>query len=90
MSHIPYYGQQEHKGKANMTSSKNGYEIRAQVLEYAKEYVEDQKKLNIAYAEKMHALGKMQLDAYLEAIKPYSMQDVLDKANEMYSFVLRK
>ena len=90
MSHIPYYGQQENKGKPPMTGTKNGYEIRAQVLEYAKQYVEEQKKLNIAYAEKMHALGKMQLDAYLEAIKPYSMQEILDKATEMYSFVSRK
>lgn len=90
MSHIPYYGQQENKGKPSMTGNKNGYEIRAQVLEYAKQYVEEQKKLNIAYAEKMHALGKMQLDAYLEAIKPYSMQEILDKATEMYSFVSRK
>ena len=90
MSHIPYYGQQENKGKQYMTGTKNGYEIRAQVLEYAKQYVEEQKKLNIAYAEKMHALGKMQLDAYLEAVKPYSMQEILDKATEMYSFVSRK
>ena len=88
MSHIPYYGQQE--SKTPMTSNKNGYEIRAQVLEYAQNYVEEQKKLNIAYAEKMHKLGKMHLDAYLEAIKPYSMQEILEKATEMYSFVSRK
>lgn len=90
MSHIPYYGQPETKGKTPMTSNKNGYEIRAQVLEYAKNYVEEQKKLNIAYAEKMHSLGKMQLDAYLEVMKPYSMTDILEKAAEMYSFVSRK
>ncbi len=90
MSHIPYYGQPENKGNISMSGNKNGYEIRAQVLEYAKQYVEEHKKLNIAYAEKMRALGRMQIDAYLEAIKPYSMQEILDKATEMYSFVSRK
>ncbi len=89
MSHIPYYGQTETKG-TQMNTTKNGYEIRAHVLELAKDYVEKQTKTNLEYIEKMHALGKVTLDEYLKAIQPYNMKDIMDKAAEMYSFVSSK
>ncbi|NDC22294.1 hypothetical protein EBZ57_02900 [bacterium] len=84
MSHIPYYGQTESK---SVTQPKNGYEIRAQLIEVAKDYVEKQAKANIDYVEKMQALGKIQLDEYVQALKPYTMVDIMSKAQEMYNFV---
>lgn len=90
MSHIPYYGQPESKGKSMTTNNKNGYEIRAHILELAKDYVEKQARLNIEYAEKMQALGKMRLEEYVNAFKPYTMEEVMAKATEMYSFVAKK
>jgi hypothetical protein len=87
MSHIPYYGQAEGKP---MQQTKNGYEIRAQLIEVAKDYVEKQSKANIDYVEKMQALGKIQLEEYMNAFKPYTMVDIMAKAQEMYSFVSSK
>lgn len=87
MSHIPYYGQPESK---TMQQPKNGYEIRAQLIEVAKDYVEKQSKANIEYAEKMQALGKIQLEEYMNAFKPYTMVDIMAKAQEMYTFVTSK
>ena len=87
MSHIPYYGQSEHKGTQMNTTNKNGYEIRAYVMELAKDYVEKQTKANLEYVEKMHSLGKATLDEYLKAMQPYTMKDIMDKTKEMYSFV---
>lgn len=72
------------------TNNKNGYEIRAHILELAKDYVEKQARLNIEYAEKMQALGKMRLEEYVNAFKPYTMEEVMAKATEMYSFVAKK
>lgn len=90
MSHIPYYGQQENKGKPSMTSNKNGYEIRAHILELAKDYIEKQARINLEYAEKMQAIGNLTMEEYTKAMKPYTMEDIIDKATEMYSFVSRK
>lgn len=87
MSHIPYYGQPENKPTQ---PPKNGYEIRAQLIELAKDYVEKQSKANIEYAEKMQALGKIQLEEYMNAFKPYTMADIMARAQDMYSFVASK
>ena len=87
MSHIPYYGQTEGKP---MQPTKNGYEIRAQIIELAKDYVEKQAKANIEYVEKLQTLGKTSIQEYTDAFKPYTLQDIMAKAQEMYSFVSAK
>lgn len=73
-----------------MITNKSGYEIRANILELAKDYVEKQSKLNIEYAEKMQALGKIKLEEYVKAFQPYTMEEVMEKATEMYKFVAKK
>ena len=70
--------------------NKNGYEIRAQLVEIAKDYVEKQHSANMAYTAKLVELGQVQQEAYLEAIKPYSFEAVLEHANKMYEFVTNK
>lgn len=88
MSHIPYYGQPESKPMQQTT--KSGYEIRAQLIELAKDYVEKQAKNNLEYVEKLQALGKISLDEYVKALKPYTLEDIMTKAQEMYTFVSSK
>jgi hypothetical protein len=85
MSHIPYYGQQE-----DTHMNKNGFEIRTDMLTLAKDYIEKQAAINKEYYTKMYEIGKVTTDQYLEAIKPYSFDQVLDKAKELYSFVSSK
>jgi len=70
--------------------SKNGFEIRAEVLEMAKDYMDKQTELNLEYAKKMQELGQIQMEEYKKAFEPYSMDDLMKKAQEFYSFVEKK
>jgi TRAP-type C4-dicarboxylate transport system substrate-binding protein len=71
-------------------SNKNPFEIRSEILELAKEYMDKQIQMNIEYAEKLREAGEIQSKQYLEAFTPYKFEDLMTKAKEMYSFVSTK
>jgi hypothetical protein len=73
-------------------SNKNPFEIRADVLELAKDYMDKQTALNVQYWEKMMAIGKATIEDAKAAnvYTPYSMEELMKKAQEMYSFVSKK
>ena len=71
-------------------SNKNPFEIRADVLEMAKQYMDQQTHLNIQYWEKLMQLGQGTVDEMKVAYTPYSMDELMKKAAEMYSFVTKK
>lgn len=66
---------------------KNPFEIRAEVLEMAKSYMDRQMELNLEYASKMNEIGQIQLEEYKNAFKPYTVEELMEKAKEFYSFV---
>ena len=70
--------------------SKNPFEIRAEMIQLAKEYMDKQQEMNIQFAKDMFEQGKMQMEQFQEACKMYSMEDMMSKAQEMYSFVSKK
>lgn len=70
--------------------NKNPFEIRGEILQLAKEYMDKQVEMNMIYAEKMQALGKIQIDEYMKAFQPYSFEDLMKKATDMYSFISTK
>jgi len=73
-------------------SNKNPFEIRADILELAKDYMDKQTALNVQYWEKMMAVGAATIKEAKEAnvYTPYSMEELMKKAQEMYSFVSKK
>lgn len=71
-------------------ANKNGFEIRAEVLEMAKSYMDKQLELNMEYAKKMQELGQIQMEDFQKAFQPYSVEDLMEKAKEFYSFVEKK
>lgn len=71
-------------------SNKNPFEIRAEMISLAKEYLDQVTALNIDTATKMMEAGKIQVEEFKEATKMYSMEDLMSKAQEMYSFVSKK
>jgi phage host-nuclease inhibitor protein Gam len=71
-------------------TSKNPFQIRSEVLELAKEYMDKQTAMNIEYAEKMKALNEIKLEEYTKAFKPYTFEEMMTKAQEFYSFVSNK
>ena len=75
-------------------SNKNPFEIRAEMLQLAKEYMDQQYHMNIQFYENMITEGKKvreDVEEQLkEAYKMYSTEELMEKAKEMYSFVSKK
>ena len=87
MRHIPYYNQPDTESRK---MNKNGYEIRADLVAVAKDYIEKQHALNVEYANKMLELGNINRQAYLDMLKPYTFDNIIEHANKMYEFVTAK
>jgi hypothetical protein len=79
---------QTQKGKT--MSNKNPFEIRAEMLTLAKEYMDTQYHLNIQLANDMFEQGKKTYEEVQQAYQIYSIEDLMEKAKEMYSFVSTK
>lgn len=71
-------------------SNKNPFEIRAEMLQLAKEYMDQQYHMNIQFAENMAEQGKKSMEDLQSAYQMYSMEELMEKAKEMYSFVSTK
>jgi hypothetical protein len=75
-------------------SNKNPFEIRAEMLQLAKEYMDQQYHMNIQFFENMIAEGDKQRkdveESLTEAYKMYSTEELREKAKELYAFVSKK
>ena len=103
MAHIPYYGEEPYtpqsKNLGDKTMSKNGFEIRLEVLKMAKEMMDQQyhdstnaywTMLNTA-AENWNSSVE-DLVKQTQELKPamYSPTEIMAKAQELYTFVSTK
>ena len=70
--------------------NKNPFEIRAEMLQLAKEYMDQQYHVNVQFAEKMVEQNKQTAEELKDMYKMYSMDDLMEKAKEMYNFVSKK
>ena len=70
--------------------NKNPFEIRAEMLQLAKEYMDKQQEMNIQLMNDLFEQNKVQMEEVKEAYKMYSMEDLMSKAKEMYGFVSKK
>ena len=61
---------------------KNPFEIRAEMIKLAKDYMDTQQELNIQFANDMYEQGKKNILEVQEAYKMYSMEDMMIKANK--------
>ena len=71
-------------------TQKNPFEIRAEMLQMAKDYMDQQYKMNIQLATDMYDQGQKSMVELQDAYKMYSVEDMMAKAKEMYSFVSKK
>ena len=71
-------------------SNKNPFEIRADMVQLAKEYMDKQWEANMDLMNNMYDQGKATVEQVQEAYKPYTVEDMMKKAQEMYSFVSKK
>jgi hypothetical protein len=70
--------------------AKNPFEIRADIMAMAKDYLDKQTALNVQYWEKVNSLGASNLKEMKAAYTPYTMEELVAKAQELYSFVSKK
>ena len=70
--------------------NKNPFEIRAEMLQLAKDYMDKQQEMNIRLMNDLFQANKVQTEEIKAAYKMYSMEELMDKAKEMYSFVSKK
>ena len=52
--------------------------------------MDQQYHMNVQFAEKMMDQGKMQMEEFQKVTEMYSVQDLMEKAKEMYSFVSKR
>lgn len=71
-------------------TNKNPFEIRADMLGLAKDYMDQQYHMNIQLMNDLFEQGKKNMDDVERAYEMYSMSDLMEKAKEMYSFVSKK
>jgi hypothetical protein len=71
-------------------TNKNPFEIRAEMLQLAKEYMDQQYHMNVQFAEKMMEQNKQSADDFKDMYKMYSIEELMTKAKEMYNFVSKK
>ena len=72
-------------------ANKNPFEIRAEMLQLAKDYMDQQYQMNVHFAEKALEEGKKTFEEYQNTVtQMYSIDDLMEKAKEMYNFVSKK
>ena len=71
-------------------SNKNPFEIRAEMLAMAKDYMDQQYQINMDFVRNLYDQNKATVEQFEEACKPYSIQEMMEKAQELYSFVSEK
>lgn len=71
-------------------ANKNPFEIRAEMLQMAKDYMDQQWHMNLDFTRQLFEQNKRTIEEMQDALKPYSMEELMKKANEMYSFVAKK
>lgn len=75
-------------------SAKTPYEIRLDVLAMAKDFLDKQAAVNMEFAtetfENLVESGKVLAEQWQEFVPvPYTIQDITDKANELYGFIVK-
>lgn len=90
MQDISPYWTHTHTEKETIMSNKNPFEIRTEMLQLAKNYMDQQYQMNVEFAQRALDTGKKTLEEVQEVYKMYSMEELMEKAREMYSFVSKK
>ena len=70
--------------------NKNPFEIRAEMLQLAKDYMDQQYHMNVQLMNDLFEQNKVQIEEVKAAYTMYSMEELMAKAKEMYSFVSKK
>lgn len=71
-------------------ANKNPFEIRADMLAMAKDYMDQQYQINMDFVRNLYDENKATVEEFQKACEPYSIEEMMKKAQELYSFVSKK
>ena len=71
-------------------ANKNPFEIRTEMLQMAKDYMDRTWEMNYMFTQQLFDEGKKTAEDMQDALKPYSTKELMEKAKELYSFVSKK
>ena len=71
-------------------ANKNPFEIRADMLAMAKDYMDQQYQINMDFVRNLYDENKATVKEFQKACEPYSIEEMMKKAQELYSFVSKK
>lgn len=71
-------------------SNKNPFEIRADMLALAKDYMDQQYHINMDFWRQQFEANQASVEEFKKACQPYTVDELLEKAKEMYNFVSTK
>jgi len=71
-------------------SNKNPFEIRAEMLAMAKDYMDQAWHMNVEFTRQLVEQNKATAEEMQKVLTPYTMEELMEKAKEMYSFVSKK
>lgn len=71
-------------------SNKSPFEIRAEMLQMAKDYMDQIWSMNVDFTRQLVEQNKATAEEMQKALTPYSMEELMEKAKELYSFVTKK
>lgn len=71
-------------------SNKNPFEIRQEILQMAKDYMDQAWQMNIEFTRQLVEQNKATAEQLKEALQPYAIEDLMKKATELYTFVNKK
>jgi hypothetical protein len=71
-------------------SNKNPFEIRAEMLQMAKDYMDQTWTLNAEFARQAFEQNKLSAEEMQKALVPYTLEDMMAKAKDLYAFVSTK
>ena len=71
-------------------ANRNPFEIRADMLAMAKDYMDQQWQMNVEFTRQLVEQNKATAEEMKAALEPYSIEELMKKATELYSFVNKK
>ena len=71
-------------------SNKSPFEIRAEMLQMAKDYMDQTWSMNFDFTRQLVEQNKATAEEMQKALTPYSIEELMEKAKELYSFVTKK
>lgn len=69
------------------TQNKTPYEIRTEILSMAQSYMDQAWHMNMELAQRLYTNSKISSEEFQKSFEPYSIDSLLDKANQLYQFV---